>query len=142
MRKVPLLIWKLLISGQPIIVEVFYPISKHFPKNSSRTSMESSGKEVIEVIKRAVLAALGAVALTREKIQKFVDDMVRKGEIQKEEVPEFAKSLFEATDEVEKELRKRIDKAVSKAISKFRLPTRADIERIEKAVEELKKKMK
>lgn len=56
-----------------------------------------------EGLKKVMLAGIGAMALTAEKSQKFIEDMVEKGEITVEQGKALNKELKHTMDEKKKE---------------------------------------
>jgi len=96
---------------------------------------------MIDLLKRTLLAGIGAAALTREKIDGLVDELVEKGEIASKEGPKLVKELLQESQKAKKELEERVEEATQKALKKLRLATRAEIEELEAKVEELKKKV-
>lgn len=94
---------------------------------------------MFDLIKKGVLMGLGAATLTKEKAEQFVDELVKKGELSKDERPKVVQDLLDKAEEQEKELYDKISGQVNKAIAKLDIPTKKDFERLEKKIESLKK---
>lgn len=94
---------------------------------------------MFDLIKKGVLMGLGAATLTKEKAEQFVDELVKKGELSKDERPKVVQDLLDKAEEQEKELYDKISDQVNKAIAKLDIPTKKDFERLEKKIESLKK---
>jgi len=94
---------------------------------------------MLALIKKGVLMGLGAITLTKEKVEQVVDELVKKGELTKDDGPQAVKNLLKKAEEQEKEFFDKISAEVKKAIAKMDIPTKKDIERLEKKIESIKK---
>ncbi len=92
---------------------------------------------MIELLKRTLLAGIGAAALTKEKIEGLVDELVKKGEIASKEGPKLVKELLEKSQEAKRELEEKVDEATQKALQKMKIATKADIDELKAKLEEL-----
>ena len=74
---------------------------------------------MIELIKKTMLAGLGAAVVTKETVQKSLQDLVAKGKLSAEEAGKTADSIVaQGREEFEKakdEMAKAFDQALSKA---------------------------
>ena len=113
------------------------------------------GDRSMSILKNTVLASIGAFQVTREKAEKIVDELIKKGELAKSE---RKKAIMELLDKAEKStasLRERVAKetekvhqSVSKAVKDLKLVKQADLKKLEnkidklaKAIQELEKKL-
>ncbi|HDH57619.1 MAG TPA: polyhydroxyalkanoate synthesis regulator [Bacteroidetes bacterium] len=92
-----------------------------------------------DLIGKAFLAGLGAVSLTREKLESVVDDLVKRGEVAREEKQKLLNDLVEAGEKHQNEIRGFIQKEVKKALEALDIPTRQDIRDLQKQIEKLGK---
>jgi len=97
--------------------------------------------KMIDLLKRTLLAGIGAAALTKEKVEGLVDELVKKGEIASKEGPKVVKELLERSQEAKKELEEKVEEATQKALKKLRLATRAEVEELRAKLEELEGKI-
>lgn len=95
---------------------------------------------MFDLFKKTVLMGLGAVTITKEKAEQIVDELVKKGELAKDERSKAIKDLLKKAEEQEKLLIDKVSAEVNKAIVKLGVPTKKDLERLEKKIDELKKK--
>ncbi|MEW5818612.1 MAG: hypothetical protein AB1782_00345 [Cyanobacteriota bacterium] len=93
-------------------------------------------KSRTELFKKAILVAVGATAVTVEKINGVIDELVAKGELSegqaksfKEEVKEKAKAEKES---LEKKIQESTQKAVAKILKDIGIATVKDLEKLEK----------
>ena len=90
---------------------------------------------VFDMVKKALLAGLGV----QQSVQNFLDDLVKKGELSDGDAAKLLKDWINKTEESAHELEKKINEGVSKTLSVMNLPSRQDISRLEKQIEDLAK---
>ena len=86
---------------------------------------------VTELIKRAMLAGLGA----QEKAKEFVDELVKAGELSRNEGATVVKEWMSKAEESTKDMDQRMKDTVAAAFEKFNIPTRDDLASLEKKVQ-------
>jgi len=96
---------------------------------------------MVDLLKKTLLAGIGAAILTKEKVEGIVDELVKRGEIASKEGPKLMKELLERSQEAKKELEKRVEESTEKVVRKLRLATRAEIDELQAKLEELEKKI-
>ena len=92
------------------------------------------------IINKAFLAGLGAVSLTRGKLESIVDELVKLGEVSWEEKQGLLDDLVKAGEKHKNEIRKLVQKEVQKASEKLDIPTRQEIEALREQIEKLHKR--
>jgi polyhydroxyalkanoate synthesis regulator phasin len=90
---------------------------------------------------KAFLAALGAFELTREKVEQLVDELVKKGEVTKEERAEFVRKLTEKTSKFRTELETKIEDGIARAVDRMKVATKSDLDELQKRIDELSQKL-
>ena len=90
---------------------------------------------VIDLIKKALLAGLGV----QQSVQNFLDELVKKGEMSDSDAAKLLKDWLHQTEQSAQALEKKINESVTKSLSFVNLPTRQDISRLEKQIEDLAK---
>lgn len=88
---------------------------------------------VSEIIRKAMLAGLGA----QEKAKEFIDELVRAGELSKNEGAVLVKEWMSKAEESTKDMDLKIKDAMSAAFEKFNIPTRDDLEKVNKKVQHI-----
>jgi polyhydroxyalkanoate synthesis regulator phasin len=86
---------------------------------------------VTDIIKKTMLAGLGA----QEKVKDFVDELVKKGELSKNEGAELVKEWASKAEESTRDLDLKIKDAMAAVFEKMNIPTRDDLEKLEKKVQ-------
>jgi len=95
-----------------------------------------------ELIERILLAGAGAFTLTKEKAEKIVDDLIKRGEVARKDQAEFLKELLKRGKNTRVEIEKIVEKSMTNVLNKFNIPTKSDIDALMKKIESLKKKGK
>jgi len=93
----------------------------------------------MSVLKKIVLAAVGAATLTREKIEEIVDELVKRGEVASGDKAKVIDEIQEKAQAATQEIRRLIDERIE-ALSK-KLRRADDIRRLEEEIEQLRKKV-
>jgi polyhydroxyalkanoate synthesis regulator phasin len=88
---------------------------------------------VAEIIKRAMLAGLGA----QEKAKEFVDELVKAGELSKSDASSLVKEWVSKAEDTRKEFDSKIKDAMAASFEKLNIPTRDDIEKMEKKLQNI-----
>ncbi|MFQ5864898.1 MAG: phasin family protein [bacterium] len=92
------------------------------------------------ILKRTLLASLGIYSLTREKAQEIMNDLVKRGELSKDEGAKFVKAMMDKADEEVAHLKELVDKQVSQAMSKI-MPTQAEFKKLHQKIDRLTKEV-
>ena len=111
-------------------------------KNSAKIIRElilTGGEATVDIFKKTFLAGLGLFDLTKEKAEKIVDDLVKRGELSKGDKAAAIKELLKGHDERMKKLREKIDERVEKVTSKIRGVKKQDLEELSQRIDQLAK---
>jgi len=92
---------------------------------------------LFDVIKKALLAGLGA----QEKVKELVEELAKKGEISKSEGAKIVKAWTEKADKRTEKVSKNLSEIIDKTLSKMNLPTKKDIQELNKKIDALTKKL-
>jgi polyhydroxyalkanoate synthesis regulator phasin len=91
-------------------------------------------------IEKILLAGIGACALTKEKAEKIVDDLVKKGKVTKKDHAELVKELLEKGKDTRAEFEAIVEKTVTSALKKLNIPAKSDIDALMKKIDNMTKK--
>ena len=90
-----------------------------------------------EIIKKAMLAGLGA----QEKAKEFIDELVKAGELSKTEAASLVKEWVSKAEESTRDLDTKVKDAIANTFEKLNIPSRDAIEKLEKKVQNLSAKI-
>ena len=95
----------------------------------------------MDIIRKAMLLGLGVISLTKEKAEELVDDLIKHGEVAREERFKVVDKLLEQAEKQERELVGKISETVQKVITDLGLPTKKDLDEISKRLEAIEKRI-
>jgi polyhydroxyalkanoate synthesis regulator phasin len=87
--------------------------------------------KVADVIKKAMLAGLGA----QEKARELVEELVKAGELSKSEASTLVKEWASKAEESTKDMDLKVKDTIAGAFEKLNIPTRDDLEKMEKKIQ-------
>ncbi len=82
------------------------------------------------LFEKSFLAGIGLLSMTREKAQKFIDELSQEGEVQKSEVKQWVDRLSDRGEEERQALRKLIRDEVKRVLDEMGLATKEDIQKL------------
>ncbi len=92
-------------------------------------------------IKKAMLLGIGLISLTKEKAEEIVDDLIKRGEVSREERFKMVDKLLREAEKKEEELTGKINEIVQNAITQVGLASKKDLEAISKRLAEIEKRI-
>lgn len=91
-----------------------------------------------DVVKNATMAGLGA----QEKIREFISDLVKKGELSESQGAKLVREWAETADKTSEQFTKGFSEVITGALEKMNLPTKEDIEKLNKKIQTLSSRVK
>ncbi|MFH1372677.1 MAG: polyhydroxyalkanoate synthesis regulator DNA-binding domain-containing protein [bacterium] len=111
--------------------------------------IQLGGVRSMSILKNTVLASIGAIQVTKARAEKIIDDLIKKGELDKSD---RKKAVMELLDKAEKStagMRDRIAKEASRAhkevsrlakeVREYKLIKRVDLKKMESKLDKLTK---
>ena len=89
------------------------------------------------ILKKTMLAGLGIYSLTKEKAQELSSDLIKRGELSKDEGAKFIKGMMDKADEEIDYLKKFIDKQVQQTVSKVRPSYDEEFQKLHSKIDKL-----
>jgi polyhydroxyalkanoate synthesis regulator phasin len=110
--------------------------------------IKKGGLEGMDILKKLTLASIGAFNLTKEKAEEIFDEMVKKGEMTKDERSEALKNFVDKSSQSAEKMKEKMEDMASKVAEKFssRLDKKFDelnskMEKLSKKIADIEKKM-
>ena len=94
---------------------------------------------MIESLKKVGLLGIGVLSITEEKITQVVNELVEKGEMNKEEGKTLVHELLTEKKKQMQDFEEKISEDVQNAIGKSKLALKDDVSRLEDKITELEK---
>lgn len=96
---------------------------------------------MFELIKRSLLASLGAAVVTREKIKEATRTLVEEGKISTEEAERLSDELVESGKHELEEAQSQISTMVKKGLDSLDISSKSEFQELKLRVENLEKRM-
>ncbi len=95
----------------------------------------------MKIIKKAFLAGVGAVSLSRERAKVIADELVKQGKIREQEGRALVDDMLHKASAVKKDLERTINQQVSTAYSKINVVTQEQLKKMERRISELEREL-
>jgi polyhydroxyalkanoate synthesis regulator phasin len=99
-------------------------------------------KNMKDILEKAWYFGIGVFAFTREKVEALVDEMVRRGELNKQESSEAVQELLARAQEAQAALVEKVKELVNKSLAELKPARSADLEALENRVALLEEQVK
>jgi polyhydroxyalkanoate synthesis regulator phasin len=90
-------------------------------------------------MKKWLMFGLGLAVTGKEQVEKFVDELVKKGELSLEEAKDIMDQWIQQKEERKAELQHIVREQLKQMMDKLDLATKEDIRKLEERVENLEK---
>jgi polyhydroxyalkanoate synthesis regulator phasin len=100
-----------------------------------RIELARRNKRMTDILKKAIALGLGITAVSREKIQNFVDDLVAKGELGQSESKDMVNNLIAKGEEQREEIGRMVREQVKKVLADLDIATRQDLKELEEKLQ-------
>ncbi len=116
------------------------------------SDVASTGKEksvpLVNMVRRVVLAGVGAAALTTDEVQDFLNRLVERGELAEKDARKLMNDVVTRRDGAEKRVEKSVESAsnvveeqIEKILARLNVPNKGDIEELSKKIATLAQKV-
>lgn len=91
--------------------------------------------------RKMLLMGLGALSLTREKVEQLVDELVKKGEMDNVEAKGFTDELLRRGEKEREMLKKIITDEINKLKNEIGMAKKEELENLKKRIERLEEEL-
>ncbi len=102
-----------------------------------RLLIKKGGKSGVTILNKTLMAAIGAISITRENAEKLIDELIRRGELDKGERVEAIKEALDKAEEKSKEVAAKIKDSVKSAKITKKYARTVDVDALEEKVDNL-----
>jgi polyhydroxyalkanoate synthesis regulator phasin len=99
---------------------------------------KSERPPLVELVRKIMLAGIGAAALAQEEAEIFINKLIEKGELAEKDGHILMKDLREKRHRKAEDV---IDKRISSLMERMDIPTKADLESLSEKISELAEKI-
>ena len=93
---------------------------------------------LLDIIRNALLAGFGV----QEKVKEFVDDLVKKGELNESQGAKLVKEWTEKAEKNTEDITSSINDLFKKTIDKMKLPSKDDMDKLSEQISILSERLK
>ncbi|MDI3538285.1 MAG: hypothetical protein PWQ13_308 [Bacillota bacterium] len=93
------------------------------------------------LLRKAMLLGLGALTMTKEALEKGIDELVRKGEVSQDEAMEMIRELWERGQKERENLMRMVREQTERAMKAFKGVSREDLAALEERVAALERRL-
>jgi poly(hydroxyalkanoate) granule-associated protein len=93
-----------------------------------------------EFIKKMMLFGVGLAAMTREKTEEFVKELVKKGEMSEKEGKQLVNDLMEKSKKMTRDLETKTEEMVAATLKRLNIPTRKELDELRERIDKLEKR--
>jgi len=96
---------------------------------------------MMSIFHKFINLGLGAICLTKEKAEYFIDEMVERGEINREDAKQTLDDIIKKGEEQKQEVRSLIQEEIDNWRSKVGVVSKAEYDKLLERVQELESKL-
>jgi len=96
---------------------------------------------MLEPLRKLLLAGLGTVDLTEEKLKAIFDDLVARGEVSEKDAKELISGWAKRAGEQRTKIQQQVDETVRRTLEKMGLSHRADLDKLEARIADLERRV-
>jgi polyhydroxyalkanoate synthesis regulator phasin len=91
----------------------------------------------MDLIKKGLSFGLGLAITSKEQAEKFVNDLVKKGELSLEESKDMVNQLIQRGEEEKKGLQRIVREQIKQMLGELDLATKDDLQKLEQRIQKL-----
>ena len=95
-----------------------------------------------DIIEKSINLGLGIAATTKEKVENLVDEMIAKGQLQKQEKSAAVKEILNKLEKSEAQFKEKTKAVVTETVNNFGFATKKEINNLKATISDLQKKIK
>jgi len=106
---------------------------------------ENGHNPMLEMARKVLLAGIGAMALTQEEIEKFVQKLIERGEIAEKDGRRLINDVMEKrrrkAEEVSDEVESTYEGRMEEVLARMNIPSKSDIDALSRKITTLTEKV-
>lgn len=92
---------------------------------------------MFDLLKKTILTGIGIASMTKDKIEKLGKKISEESKLSAEEGKKFVNDLLKQSEKAKENFEAQVQKLVKNALQKLDLPTREDLNRLQKRIKKL-----
>ena len=106
---------------------------------------ESGPNPLLEMTRKILYAGIGAVALTQEEVEKFVNKLIERGEIAEKDGRKLIKDIMDKRrkkgEEVQADAQQQVNGRMKDILDRMNIPSKSDIDALNEKITILTEKI-
>lgn len=102
---------------------------------------EEERRPLLEVVRKVLLAGIGAVALAQDEMEDFVNRLIERGEIAEKDGRKLIRDLTERREKETARAEQELDDRVGRLVNRLGIPSKSDIDALSDKIAALDKKV-
>lgn len=94
-----------------------------------------------DILTKTLTLGMGALNFTKEKAEKFVDDLVKRGQVPRQEAANVVEALLKRGEQETAEIKGFISRWVQQALHEAGAATRTELEAVEKRLQAVEERL-
>jgi len=111
------------------------------PKVESAEPADKNQSQMAEMVRRMLLATIGAAAIAQEEIEALVNRLVERGEIAEKDGKKMIHEMMDKRKTKTAKFEKEISKNIEGALDRMNVSSKADVEALSQKITGLSKKI-
>ena len=95
---------------------------------------------MLDSIHKMFLAGVGLAAMTKDKIDEHIKELVEKGKLTEKEGREMADDMLKKSKQAAEDLEKQVEKLVQQTLGTLQIPSKKEVEELAARIEKLEAK--
>jgi len=111
------------------------------PKVEGTEPADKNQSQMAEMVRRMLLATIGAAAIAQEEIEALVNRLVERGEIAEKDGKKMIHEMMDKRKTKTTKVEDEINKNIESVLDRMNIPTKADVEALSQKIAGLSKKI-
>lgn len=94
------------------------------------------------ILKKAMLAGLGLVTITTEKVEDIVDDLIKRGELAETDKSKAVLEILDKAEESTRDLKNKIESQIKDIFAKVPMTTKKETDELRTRILQLEEELK
>ncbi len=106
-----------------------------------QAEMEKGQTQLTELLRKALLATLGAAVIAQEEIETLINKLIERGEIAEKDGKKLMHEMMEKRKKQTKSVEDGVNKNLKDVLDRMNIPTKSDIDTLSVKISNLSKKI-
>jgi polyhydroxyalkanoate synthesis regulator phasin len=102
---------------------------------------EKEMNPLVEMVRKVLLASIGAMALAQEEIEDFINRLVERGEIAEKDGKKLLREVMDRRKKEAEKAEDELSKRIETVLERMSVPSKADIDALSEKITNLSKKI-